>query len=114
LRKARARVRALNRSSGYSWACGPEADCGSGDGVGEDRPWTQVRVVLGVEERPDRHAPPVSARRRKREARAGWSGLGERMGREREARERGGEGGRGPGRKGRKEKRKRRKENGPA
>jgi hypothetical protein len=35
LRKARAGVGALNRSSGGSWACGPEVDCG-GDSTGED------------------------------------------------------------------------------
>jgi hypothetical protein len=49
----------------------------------------EVVLGLGVDNEPDRRAPPVSARGRRREARTGWLGQGERLAEERERKVRG-------------------------
>jgi hypothetical protein len=68
----RARVRALNRGSGGSWVCGPEADCG---GVKPDLS-SSPGPARGEEEGPDRRAPPISAREGRKDGARGrfWAG----------------------------------------
>jgi hypothetical protein len=71
---ARARVHALNRGSGGSWACVPETDC-NGDGTGASRTRVRVRVRRGGRKKGLTGGPRLLVREREAGRRRG-RGLG--------------------------------------